>query len=348
MALEQRPTLYEDDVGEYEELPYHVSPRLSPASPLYYEHVPVPLQRSRPSVTLRVVDGTGRVSEVPVNFHSARIEPRGFWGDVAVNGMALFIASAFIIMVKEGLSWLASRRSRARASAHRTLAAQRRATISSQLEGVDLELRKLRTTGADEREDDLELTAKRLLNLLDAYREELRDYDAPALMAYLENLEEQVSQLSAKSSKLHSKQASSESFGVGPRETHNDAVESTTSSDVNTQRWTGAALTTTASASPSHATSASSRSWSPSQLQIKGSFFDSSRAEDEDAGKADSKRPLKAEGQTTPKPQKAERDMWPNLELVQRLSKQNPGMASSEVLRLAKDITLVEQTQERG
>ncbi|KAL8443772.1 hypothetical protein Emed_006582 [Eimeria media] len=271
-----------------------------------------------PSASLRVTDAMGRTTEIPIDFTQARVEPRGFWGDVAVNGMALFSASLCIILLKEFLSWSAARRQKAKIKAQREMEARRRAAISRQLEAADLELRTLKTTNKEGKGKGIEDDVRRLMDLFDAYRQELKDYDAPALMAYLDSLVLQATHLL----RTHQRtQTEREAAAVVDTNRYSEsAPKSRAAEPVKTHEQEAAEReAAAASASPvasSAATETTMRAASPSNSTTAA-----------------------ASSQTAVKTPEMEVDQ-PDIDLVHRVVMANPGMQPAEALRVARELTL--------
>ncbi|OEH78024.1 hypothetical protein cyc_06667 [Cyclospora cayetanensis] len=150
---------------------------------------------SPPTMTFRFVDEKGNVTEVPIQFKEAQLEPRGFWGDVLANGMALFLAYAAIIILKELLTWSSSRRKKAAESSLRAHVALRREAISAELRTIESGFEDIERSDKGGRDEGAEEELKHFLDLLDGYRYELKDYDTPALVAYIDSLIVKISQL---------------------------------------------------------------------------------------------------------------------------------------------------------
>ncbi|KAL8272751.1 hypothetical protein Esti_003301 [Eimeria stiedai] len=268
-------------------------------------------ERVTPSATLRVVDETGRATEIPVDFSQARVEPRGFWGDVAVNGLALFSASLCIVLLKEALAWSAARRRKARAKAQSDIETRRRTAISAQLEAADLEIRNLRTSSKEGKGEGLDDEVRRLMDLLDAYRQELKNYDAPALMAYLDNLVVQAAHLlrthnRSVDANLHLESASGQRAANPPR-AHLQGAAGGEAPD--------------ASSESTEALRAASASGSAASSQAPAHTPQSEEA----AASVKGVPTLKIE--------------QPDMDLVHRVVMANPGMPPAEALRVARELT---------
>ncbi|KAL8438285.1 hypothetical protein ACSSS7_000262 [Eimeria intestinalis] len=283
---------------------------------LAYHDETYPLQdRVTPSATLRVVDEIGRTTEIPIDFSLARAEPRGFWGDVAVNGLALFSASLCIILLKEALSWSVARRRKAKAKAQREMEARRRAAISAQLEAAEVELRGLRRSVKEGGAEGLEERVRRMMDLFDAYRQELKDYDAPALLAYLDNLLAQAAHLlrthntQETESEIHASMDANWYVESAP------PPKAANSPKARLQREVAAAGAS-ASTRTQQAASPAASSQAPRQTPETG--------ETPGSGKGI----FPAEVQR------------PDMDLVYRVATANPGMPPAEALQVARELTL--------
>lgn len=294
-------------------------------------------ERRKPSVTLRVEDDNGKVTEVPINFREARIEPRGFWGDVAVNGMALFAASVCLILIKELLTWGAAKRQKAKAAAQKSLAAQRRAAISAQLEAADLELRGIRAMGRENRDDEFEDSARRLMGLLDAYRHEIKEYDAPALTAYLDSLVAQAAQVLSKRNRFQMEREAVEGIS-GVRQ---ESLEGTRNTGQGISRQgkeeaPSSVVSGLVAIPPGHSAGGPSARQLPAGQLSHGA--DGAESESAVLAKKDQNRtPVPQEG-TQPQG-KLFQPETPDMDLVQRIMKENPGMHPSKVISLATELT---------
>ncbi|KAL8444290.1 hypothetical protein Emag_005551 [Eimeria magna] len=271
-------------------------------------------ERVAPSATLRVIDDMGRATEIPIDFSQARAEPRGFWGDVAVNGLALFSASLCIILLKEFLSWSSARRQKARAKAQRDMEARRRAAISAQLEAADLEIRNLKASSKEGKVEGLEDDVRRLMDLFDAYRQELKDYDAPALMAYLDNLVVQAAHLLRTHNRMQSER---EYAAIADANWYLESAPSPRAANPPKAHVEGAAGREAAVASASPVASSAST--------------ETMRAASASGSTVSSQAP----------PQTPELEVEkPDMDLVHRVVTANPGMQPAEALKVARELTL--------
>lgn len=299
----------------------------------------LPRQSIGPSVTLRVVDEVGRATEVPVDFADARIEPRGFWGDVAVNGMALFFASVCIILVKEFFTWGAMRRQKAQAAAQRSIMAHRRAAISEQLETIEVGLREIRAQSREGKDEDLEDSAIRFVGLLDGYRDEIKEYDAPALLAYVDSLIAQITQVLRKRSTTREPQDASNNVY---RKIANITEVSAFSQQV--QQAPRSPMAPPPNPPQAEAISSIAGSHNPDvHLPYNHTVGDRDRASAEDNVLSMTKQGRafapEAHAQQVQQETQAQAEM-PDIDLVHRIMVENPGMHPSKVIKVAAGITM--------
>ncbi|CDJ51323.1 hypothetical protein, conserved [Eimeria brunetti] len=268
-----------------------------------------------PSIKLKVVDENGHQTEVPIAFHEMRIEPRGFWGDVAVNGMALFFASACILLFKEFLSFAAARKQRKQEATARAAAAQRRAAIIVQLEEADQQLQEIKEEmkKAEENKEKNKYQAnntthkthiRHILQQLDAYRHELKTADAPAVTAYAESLILTASQLLRSRSKQQHEQQQQQQQQQTNAAAETDAAETD-------------AVDAAADAAAAAAAAAGSKT------------IDEEEEEN---------MPFRSSRRQQQQQQQQQQDSKPDIETVQMLMQQNPHLNPTEIIKMAAEI----------
>lgn len=145
-------------------------------------------------VSLRVRHGEDFV-EVPLTFHEVRPEARGFWTDVAANGLALFFASALFLILKEALGGARQRQLRAAQSLRLQQQAVLLERLNAQLRESDGRLAALEASaktsaagGASKSFGDGAAAIREELWGLGQVRAELLALDAPAALALADEL----------------------------------------------------------------------------------------------------------------------------------------------------------------
>lgn len=310
------------------------------------------VQHSGPSVTLRVVDHHGEVVEVPVDFADARIEPRGFWGDVGVNGMALFFASVLIILGKEVLTWAVAKRQKANRAQRRAMVAQRRAAISAQLEAAELELSRIQDMGKkDLQGDDVGGGLKQLMNRLDSYRDELNEYDAPALLAYVDSLIMQAAQLLRRNRMQTAEREALKGPDYerqGNVEDAGDPGRSTTSAEGPEAALVSHSLSLLPGGqqiSPLDPGASDARADQPYARQPSHAG-DIAEGERESPVKADQKKASGVKERLEPlEKENLAIHQKPDFDILHRIMKENPGMPPAAVIKLATELS--EKRRER-
>ncbi|KAL8437734.1 hypothetical protein Efla_006626 [Eimeria flavescens] len=276
-----------------------------------------------PSVSLRVVDESGQATEIPINFSEARVEPRGFWGDVAMNGLSLFAASVCILLLKEAFSWSAAKRRQAKAAARQAAEMQRRAALTAQLEAADLEIRAMRKMSREGRTEDLNDSARRLMEFLDSHRLDMKELDAPALTAYLDSLTMQATQILRSHTRTQAESGSSRGFGYA-------------------DDFGGRSPAIADSSSPRDERLESTEQPAEASDSRQSDFlFKEAETQKESMGEGGEQIQYREARVAAPQVE-SEREIkveQPDMDIVHRLLSENPGMHPSKIISMAKELT---------